>query len=443
MKKLHSVSLIGDLCVGCTNCIKGCPTQAIRVRGGKATIYDIRCIDCAQCIRICPYHAKIAVTDTLEERLTAASGKVKVAIVNPALFTQFENNVSRIDVLKAVRQLGFDYVFDESIGYAGYVSAARQMISEKQEALKDSPDDEVSEVFPMISTTCPVVVRLIQMKYRALISHLVTLDSPMELTAQHAIDYLCLKLQIPRTLIYICYISPCPAKVTAVINPLWKKKSLISTCVGIHDVYPQLRSLLDKVTNHDTLTHEEERAIRISEPIGLRCAAIGGETASMGIENYLMVDGIENIIDILEEIDRDNIKKIAYVEATCCFGGCIGGPLTIMNRFTASAKLRDHAHDFFLEKELFPNQIVHEDDIIPQVWELPLPENHAMRLSENIGEAMTKYEQIDEILATLPQLDCGACGAPSCAAMAEDIVQGRASINNCIIRAKRKKLKEE
>ena len=92
-----------------------------------------------------------------------------------------------------------------------------------------------------------------------------------------------------------------------------------------------------------------------------------------------------------------------------------------------------------MEKQLFPQLIVHEEDIIPQVWELPLPENHAMRLSENIGEAMTKYEQIDEILSTLPQLDCGACGAPSCAAMAEDIVQGRASIDNCIIRQKRMK----
>lgn len=437
MKKLHSVSLIGDLCVGCTTCSKGCPTQAIRVRGGKATIYDIRCIDCAQCIRICPYHAKIAVTDTLEERLSAASGKVKVAIVSPALYPQFESQATRIDVLKAVRQLGFDYVFDESIGYSGYVSAARQMLREKQEMAADMSEDEKNEIFPMISTTCPVVVRLIQMKYRALISHLVTLDSPTELTAQYAIDYLCQKLQIQRSLIYICYISPCPAKVTAVVNPLWKKKSLISTCVGTHDVYPQLRKIVDKIKEHDSLTHEEERAIRISDPEGLRCAAIGGETTAMLIENFLGVDGIENVIDILEEIDRDNIKKIAYVEATCCFGGCIGGPLTVMNRFAAHAKLREQVHEYFMEKELFPQLIVSEEEIIPQVWELPLPENHAMRLSENIGEAMTKYEQIDEILATLPQLDCGACGAPSCAAMAEDIVQGRASINNCIIRQKR------
>ena len=150
MKKLHSVSLIGDLCVGCTTCSKGCPTQAIRVRGGKATIYDIRCIDCAQCIRICPYHAKIAVTDTLEERLAAASGKVKVAIVSPAIFSQFENSATRIDVMKCVRQMGFDYVFDESIGYSGYVSAARQMLREKQDSAKDLSDDEKSEIFPMI-----------------------------------------------------------------------------------------------------------------------------------------------------------------------------------------------------------------------------------------------------------------------------------------------------
>ena len=41
----HSVTLDKDKCVGCTNCIKRCPTQAIRVRGGKAQIISERCID--------------------------------------------------------------------------------------------------------------------------------------------------------------------------------------------------------------------------------------------------------------------------------------------------------------------------------------------------------------------------------------------------------------
>ena len=52
-----------ELCMGCINCIKRCPTEAIRVRDGKAHILKERCIDCGECIRICPHHAKKAITD--------------------------------------------------------------------------------------------------------------------------------------------------------------------------------------------------------------------------------------------------------------------------------------------------------------------------------------------------------------------------------------------
>ena len=63
----HSVTLNKDKCQGCTNCIKSCPTEAIRVRDGKAKIIKERCIDCGECIRICPYHAKLALTDESSE----------------------------------------------------------------------------------------------------------------------------------------------------------------------------------------------------------------------------------------------------------------------------------------------------------------------------------------------------------------------------------------
>ena len=45
----HSVRLDEEKCMGCTNCIKRCPTQAIRVRSGKAHIISERCIDCGTC----------------------------------------------------------------------------------------------------------------------------------------------------------------------------------------------------------------------------------------------------------------------------------------------------------------------------------------------------------------------------------------------------------
>ncbi|WP_369792802.1 4Fe-4S dicluster domain-containing protein [Eubacterium sp. ER2] len=66
-KFIHSVKLDKDACTGCINCIKYCPTQAIRVHGGKASIKPQFCVDCGRCIRYCPHHAKIAESDSLDE----------------------------------------------------------------------------------------------------------------------------------------------------------------------------------------------------------------------------------------------------------------------------------------------------------------------------------------------------------------------------------------
>jgi Fe-S-cluster-containing hydrogenase component 2 len=92
----HSVTLDEDKCMGCTNCIKRCPTEAIRVRDGKAYIIAERCIDCGECIRICPYHAKIAVTDPLD---AIDDYRYKIALPAPTLYGQFENLTSIDSVL--------------------------------------------------------------------------------------------------------------------------------------------------------------------------------------------------------------------------------------------------------------------------------------------------------------------------------------------------------
>ena len=83
----HSVTLNTDLCKGCTHCIKRCPTEAIRVRNGKAIIKNERCIDCGECIRVCPYQAKRALHDKLEKY---KDYKYKIALPAPALYGQFD-----------------------------------------------------------------------------------------------------------------------------------------------------------------------------------------------------------------------------------------------------------------------------------------------------------------------------------------------------------------
>ena len=105
----HSVTLDKDKCRGCTNCIKSCPTEAIRVRGGKAVILKSKCIDCGECIRICPHHAKIASTDNLK---ILSNYKYNIAIPAPAFYSQFSEDIDINILLNALKAIGFDYVYE-------------------------------------------------------------------------------------------------------------------------------------------------------------------------------------------------------------------------------------------------------------------------------------------------------------------------------------------
>ena len=119
-KGCHSVRLKKSVCTGCTNCLKQCPTQAIRVQNGKAKILSERCIDCGECIRICPHHAKKATYDPLD---ILDKFEYKVALPPPSLYAQFNNLEDKGLVLEALLKLGFDDVYE--------VAAAAEMVSEQ------------------------------------------------------------------------------------------------------------------------------------------------------------------------------------------------------------------------------------------------------------------------------------------------------------------------
>ncbi len=404
----HSVVLEEDKCCGCTNCIKRCPTEAIRVRDGKAHIITERCIDCGECIRVCPHHAKKARSDSIEE---IEKFKYKIAIPAPALFGQF-NNMDDIDiVLNGLLKLGFDSVYEVSRGAELVSQATRQLIRENK--LKH----------PIISSACPAVVRLIKQRFPDLCENVMPMKAPMEVSAMLAKKYAMEETGLPMEDIGAFFITPCPAKVTEINRPMdVNKRSYCDGAIAISKIYPKLTSAMDKLTSIEPLAN--------SGVIGVGWATSGGESAAMLGDRYLAADGIENVIRVLEELEDERIRNVDFVELNACTGGCVGGVLTVENPYVAQARIHT------LRKYL-PVSQNHLKDGVPDkmMWDKPLEyDENVLSLDKNINKAMEMMEQIEKIEASLPGLDCGSCGAPSCHAMAEDIVKGSAKETECIFK---------
>ena len=202
----HSVRLDADKCQGCTNCIKRCPTEAIRVRNKKAYIISDRCIDCGECIRVCPHHAKYAVSEHFNELVRY---KYRIALPAPALYGQF-NNLENVDyVLTGLKKMGFDDVVEVSKGAEILSSATREMF-ENGELKK-----------PVISSACPAVVRLIRTRFPDLLGNLLPTCAPIDLAAKIAREKAKKETDYTDEEIGVFFVTPCPAKRTAIKTALF------------------------------------------------------------------------------------------------------------------------------------------------------------------------------------------------------------------------------
>lgn len=405
----HSVRLDAEKCQGCTNCIKRCPTQAIRVRNKKAYIISDRCIDCGECIRVCPHHAKYAVSESFNELLKY---KYRVALPAPALYGQF-NNLENVDyVLTGLRKMGFDSVTEVSKA-AELVSSATRMMTDSGVLKK-----------PIISSACPAVLRLIRTRFPNLIGNLLPLNTPVDLAAKIAREAAKEETGLSDEEIGVFFITPCPAKRTAITNPLCYEKSGINGAIAIKDIYPVLVQTMDR------LAPSELEPLNDSGIIGVSWAQSGGEASGLLKERYLAADGIENVINVLEELEDEKLNDLDFIELNCCTGGCVGGVLTVENPYVAKARIQRL-------RKFMPvscNSISGELDIDSLSWTKELTPSPAMKLADNVVKAMRMMTKLREIEKTLPGLDCGICGAPSCRALAEDIVRGYAQETDCLLR---------
>jgi iron only hydrogenase large subunit-like protein len=399
----HSVTLDREKCVGCTNCIKHCPTEAIRVHEGKAIIINQRCIDCGECIRICPQHAKLAITDSLE---AIRDYRYPVALPAPTLYGQFQNGISVDKILTGLLRLGFSRIYEVAWG-------AELISSFTEHYLKNK-----SLPTPIISSACPAVVRLIRVRYPELIENILPIISPMEAAAIMVKKEL-VKEGYSQEDIGVFFISPCAAKFTSVKNPTSRDESAVDGVIAIKDVYGPLISIINKL--------ETTESLQKSQGAGIGWALSGGESRLLAGKRVLAVDGLNNVNKVLEDVVKGKLKEIDFIEGLACSGGCVGGPLTVENPYLAKYRIKILTSCKEGEELSISN---HEGEDF--TWSEELKPLDVLRLDENMVIAMRKMEEMEQIHKALPGLDCGSCGAPTCHALAEDIVRGHANSIDCI-----------
>lgn len=406
-ERKHSVVLDYNRCRGCTTCIKSCPTEAIRVRWGKANILNDRCIDCGRCIQVCPHNAMRSIPDGLEK---LEHYKYNIALPHPALYGQFQNMDDVDVILNGLLELGFDSVYEIAQAAELLSDYSRQVIREGGE-----------RVMPQITSACPTVVRLIRMRFPKLIDNIISTVMPMELAASLAREKAVEETGLPPEDIGIFAIVPCPALVTAAHSQVNQQERGFSGAIAIRDAYLALLSPMKKL--------RELQPMASAGIMGVGWACCGGESAARLGEKYVAVDGMENVIRMLEEIEDGRLPDADFIELSACVEGCVGGCLTVENPFGAHMRIKKLMKGMPVSRNRFDRK---DKEILK-----PLTERHyipALVLDQDRLAAMEKMMRIEEFESQLPGLHCGSCGAPSCHAFAEDVVVGRASEEDCIFK---------
>lgn len=407
MKDFRAVSLDATKCIGCTHCMRKCPIGAIRVRDGKASIDYEKCIFCGNCIKVCPTHALNARYDTYE---ILNGYKFKVALLPSCLYGQFPHIFSPQLVLNSLKNIGFDHVYE--VARASDILA---IIMREKFVMKEF------EHMPAINNNCPACVDLIQKRFPTLIDNLIDLLPPALLAAKLAREEAREISGLPDEDIGVFYISPCPAKVEAINGGMYSE---VKELTGVLSVAETCK-LLNPVDKNDV---ERTMDVKASN-MGIAWCTSGGESSNFPNTKQLAVDGIENVISVLKEIEDDKLTNLDFAELYACHGGCVGGLLNITNTFVAKSKIHTLRKTVMLNKT---NSTDKFDKPMAYYCLKNKPKaNDVFKLDKDFSVAMEKMAKIEGVLKRLPHWDCGVCGSPTCRAFAEDVVNGKVELDKC------------
>ena len=380
-------------CKNCYKCIRHCPVKSIRFSGNQANIVGNECILCGQCFVVCPQNAKEIADETERVKVLIDSGAPVIASVAPSFIANYDG-VGFEELKAALKKLGFADAEETAVGAT--------IVKREYERLLNEDDRNI-----LISSCCHSVNLLIQKYYPSCLPYLADVLSPMQ---AHCKD------------IKQRYSSA--------------KTVFIGPCVAKKDEADYYTGITDAVLTYEELTEwfeaagivPEKKLDQSDESLARFFPTTGGILKTMQKNmrpdyTYLAVDGVENCMAALHDIEEGNIEH-CFIEMSACAGSCIGGP--VMEKYHRMPVRDYYAVAHYAGKKDFdvaqpdPFTLRKEMEYIGR--KLPYPSESEIREALH---RMGKLRPEDE-------LNCGSCGYNTCREKAVAIIQGKAEVSMCL-----------
>ena len=408
----HAHRVIPDRCSGHMRCMRHCPTQAIRVRDGKAVIAQELCVDCGTCLSVCPAGAIAASADPVGQ---LSHFRYRVVVPSPVLYSQFEPSIHPYIVHLAFQRLGFNEVADVTASATELASALALYMKAHRGRL------------PLISSNCPSILRLIQVKYPDLVELIMPLDVPQEVTAREARRALTSAGGFREEDIGVLYIAPCPAMIVATRQPAEKPRSWFDGVMSIRDVYSVLLPHVMAIKQQFDLGDVPEGFVFDAGWVG-----VGGIAWAAKMERSLVVSGVDHVMKTLDDIENSRLRNVDFVEVQAHMLGCLSGPFTVENPYVARANSLRQAQLYEREVQVNDGDVAQKLETGYFSLEHPVLPRPSVYFDTDLETSIKRMRERDRIYHSLRQIDCGCCGAPTCMAFAEDCVRGRADLADCV-----------
>ena len=380
-------------CKNCYKCIRHCPVKSIRFSGNQAHIIGNECILCGQCFVVCPQNAKQIVDETEKAKVLLESGEPVVVSLAPSFVANYEG-VGIESMREALKKLGFYDVEETAIGATIVKNEYERMLREEERDI-------------IISSCCHSINLLIQKYFPSALEYLADVVSPMQAHCQD------IKKRYPGA--KTVFVGPCVAKKDEAEH----YKGIVDAVLTFEELSNWLKE--ENIELKQGMDKNEKSRARFFPTTG---GILKTMTQDVPDYNYMALDGVENCIDALCDIENGKIHK-CFIEMSACVGSCIGGP--VMEKYNRTAPVKDYitianyaGNEDFKVNEPKPVELKKQFEYIEHELKMP-SETEIFAVLREMG----KFKPADE-------LNCGSCGYNTCREKAIAICQGKAEISMCL-----------